>query len=247
MDKKQIITWIKRISFIVFLLVMIGVVYYIIKRYDVEGEKSLPFSIDKMFIVSTVDGKKNEDAENLWNISLAQVNDVYVYMSKNTDSKVTVKEITLDNFKVDNGPVKGNLILKRPTGDKNNLYTYSEQDYLNSNLTYVGAKVDDWKNLEISNAGGVMAFRFELANLGNYVSSEDVEINYNGTLLPKIGITNEDIKYDVSYDMTIKTSDNVKFRGNIKTSFPVGNIIEEGNSHTELTDFSGVIFKRVKE
>lgn len=246
MDKKAIV---KRCLFFIFLAVMIGVVIFIIKRYEVEGEKQLPYNIEKILVISTVNGKRNEDQQNLWNINLSEVNDVYIYMNKNeaTQDNITIKNITLENFIVNPKPQKGELKLYRPTGDLNNLYTYSEQDYLNSNLTFTGAKIDDLKNLEISNIGGVMAFRTAIENIGNYTSNEDTEIVYNGSLLSKVGVSLEELKFNMSFDMIIQTSDDVTFKGNVNIDFPVGDIIAEGSANTEITDFSNIVFKRVQK
>lgn len=246
MDKKEII---KKVLFAIFLIAMIVVVIFIMKKYEIEGEKTLPFNIQKILVISTVDGKKNEDTENLWNINLSQVNDVFIYMNKNENAKkdITIKDITLENFTVSATPKKGLLKLYRPTGELNNLYTYSQEDYLNKSLTFTGAKIDDLKNLEMSNIGGVMAFRAAIENLGDYISNEDVEIAYNGSLLSKAGITLEDIKFNLSYDMIIQTSDKVSFKGTINTQFPAGDIITNGRANTEITDFSNIVFKRVQK
>mgnify|MGYP003295324783 CR=1 FL=1 len=45
-----------------------------------------------------------------------------------------------------------------------------------------------------------------LEKLGEYISNEDNEIVYDGTLLNKVGITLEEIKTNISFDLTIKTS-----------------------------------------
>lgn len=248
MDKKSIINIIKRVLFFVFLVAMIGVVIFIIKKYEVEGEKNLPYSIEKILIVSNVDGKRNEDEANIWNINLSEYNDVYIYIKndENISKDITIKDITLDNFKVISKSQKGDLKLYRPTGDFNSLYSYSEQDYLNSNLVFTGSKIDDLKNLEISNKGGVMAFRTTLENLGNYTSNEDTEIVYDGSLLQKIGVSLEDIKFSMEMDITIQTSENVSFKGTVKLDFPVGDIVANGSSNIEITDFSNIIFKRVQ-
>lgn len=246
MDKKEIV---KRCLFIAFILAMLVIVIFIMGRYEVEGEKKLPFSIQKILVISTVDGKKNEDSQNLWNINLSQVNDVYIYMNKNAEIQddITVKNITLENFVVNSNPKKGELKLYRPTGELNNLYTYSQEDYLNRSLTFTGAKIDDLKNLEMSNVGGVMAFRTSVENIGNYVSNEDTEVVYNGSLLSKVGVTLEDIKFNLNFDMIIQTSDDVSFKGTITTTFPSGDIITQGSSNIEIADFSNVVFKRVQK
>ena len=249
MDKKTIISIIKRVLFGVFLLAMIGVVIFIIKKYEIEGEKNLPYSLEKILIVSNVDGKRNEDAENIWNISLSEYNDVYVYIKndENISEDVTIKDITLDNFKVTSKAKKGDLKLYRPTGELNNLYTYSEQSYLENNIVFQGSKIDDLKNLEIGNKGGVMAFRTSLENLGNYTSNEDTEIVYNGSLLQKVGVNLEDIKFSMQMDITIQTSENVSFKGTINLDFPAGDIVTNGSSNIEITDFSNIVFKRIQK
>ena len=248
MDKKSIMNMIKRVLFISFLVIMIFVVIFIIRKYEVEGEKNLPYSLEKILIVSNVDGKRNEDEANIWNISLAQYNDVYVYIKNDvSEDDVTIKNITLDNFKINSNPKKGELKLYRPTGELNNLYTYSEQNYLSSNLIFQGSKIDDLKNLEIGNKGGVLAFRTSVENLGNYTSNEDSEIVYDGSLLQKVGVSIEDVKFDMDMDITIQTNENVAFKGTINLVFPAGDVITNGSSNIEITDFSNVIFKRVME
>ena len=47
-------------------------------KYQVEGEKNLPFEITDMLIVSTGDGIGNEDVENRWNLVVLQNNDIYI-------------------------------------------------------------------------------------------------------------------------------------------------------------------------
>ena len=78
--------------FAAFLVILFTVVISIMLKYDVEGEKELPFSISKILIISTVDGSLNEDAENIWNIGITQVNDIYMYIDKTMDTKATIEE-----------------------------------------------------------------------------------------------------------------------------------------------------------
>jgi len=249
MDKKNIITWIKRVMFFLFLLAMIGLVIFIMRKYEVEGEKTLPYSLEKILVISNVDGKKNEDDQNLWNINLYAYNDVYIYMKKDEEiaKDITIKDITLENFKIEKNVQKGDLKLYRPTGDINQLYTYSQEDYLNRNLVYTGNKIDDLKNLEIGNEGGVIGFRTAIENLGNYTSNEDTEIVYNGSLLQKAGVTLEDVTFSIDMDLIIQTSENVSFKGTVRIDFPAGDIVTNGSSNKEITDFSNIIFKRVQK
>lgn len=235
----------KKCLFIIFLSALLMVVISIMLKYDVEGEKVLPFSISKILLVSTVDGHVVDDPENIWNIDVTQVNDLYIYIDKTLEDEQTINEIKIENFVVNKIPSKGRLKVLRPTGELSNLYTYSEQDYIFTELTYTGAAIDDLKSLEISNNGGVLAFRVALEELGTYISNDDEEITYDGKLLSNLGINLEEIQFNLSFDIIITTSDDVSYKGTINLDMPIESVIEEGSSNRELTDFSNIVFKRI--
>ena len=238
----------KKCLFLLFLAIIIVIVFYIIVRYDAEGEKNLPFSISKILLVSTVNGHANDDPENIWNINIEQVNDIYMYINRADNIEETIKEIKLNNFIINKKPELGELKLLRPTGELSNLYNHSEQNYLDSEIIYSGGLIDDMKALEISNTGGILGFRFALENLGTFISNENEEINYDGRLLSNLGITDiQKLQFNVSFDVTIKTSKNINYNGNISLDMPVENLITEGNVSREITDFSNVVFKRIKD
>ncbi len=238
----------KRCLFIAVLIILLMIVISIIIRYDVEGEKRLPFSVAKILLVSTVDGNVMDDPNNIWNIGITQVNDVYMYINQTIkDDDTTIKEIKFENFIIKKEPQKGTIRLLRPTGELSNLYTYSQQDYLNESITYLGGAIDDMKSLEIGNKGGVLGFRFSLEDLGTFISNENQEITYDGKLLSNLGVNLEEIQFDVSFDIILTTSNNISYKGNISLSLPIDNVIEEGSSSKEITDFSNVIFKRIQK
>ena len=236
----------KRCLFAAFLVILLMIVISIMIKYDVEGEKELPFSISKILIVSTVDGKLNEDTENIWNIDVTQVNDLYMYVDKTIqDDEQTIKEIKIENFVINRAPSRGSLKVLRPTGEIANLYTHSEQDYLNDKIVYTGGVIDDLKSLEISNNGGILGFRVAVQDLGSYVSNEDEQITYDGKLLSNLGVKIEEIEFNLSFDVIITTSENISFKGTINLDMPIDTVIEEGSSNREITDFSDVVFKRI--
>lgn len=235
----------KKCLFIIFLSVLSMIVISIMLKYDVEGEKKLPFSISKILLVSTVDGNEQTDEQNIWNIDVTQVNDLYIYLDKTIDDEQTINQIKVENFVVNKAPSKGKLKVLRPTGELPNLYTYSEQDYINGSITYLGAAIDDMKALEISNNGGVIGFRVALENLGNFISNENIEVTYDGKLLSNMGVNLEEISFNISFDIIITTSENVNYKGTITLDMPINSVIEEGSSSTEITEFSNIVFKRI--
>ena len=245
--KKNTKNAIKKSIFIAFLIVAVTIVFLFVLKYDVEGEASLPYSLEKILIVSKVSTSNNEDPNNLWNISLEEDNDVYLYITKTDENSTdTIQSVTLDNFTVTKKASIGDTVIYRPTGDLNNLYDLSEQNYLGKSITYKGAKVDTLKTLEIRNEGGTIGFRASLENLGNYVSNNyDEEIVYDGSLFTKAGISVENIRFSVSFDILITLNNNVTYKGTINLDFPNDDIITNHESSREITDFSNVVFKRV--
>lgn len=236
---------IKRCIFIFFIIIILMGVVSVMLKYEVEGEKNLPYNLSKILVVSTVEGIQNDDGQNIFNINVKQANDLYLYIDKTDSTDETIKQITLTNFNVNKAPEKGQLAIYRPTGEINNLYTYSEQNYFGSSLTYAGSAIDDLKTLEISNNGGVIGCRISLDDLGIFVSNETTEIVYDGSLLQNLGITVDDIKFNISFDIQIETSENVTYQGTISIDLPAQDLIEKGSSNFEVTDFSDVVFKRV--
>ncbi len=242
MEKQKIF---KRCAFIAVVVIIITIALTIMLKYEVEGEQSLPYSLEKILMVSTVDGDFTDDSEHIWNINVTEINDLYMYISPSKETDETIKQVTIENFNLDKKPEKGNVKIYRPTADLDNLYTYSEQDYLNGKIVYTGDKVDDMKTLEIANNGGMLGFRLALEDLGTYISNEDTEIIYDGRLLQNLGVSLEEIKLQLSFDIIIETNSNVSYKGSLKMDMPTDEIIEKGSSQIEITDFSDVIFKRI--
>ena len=105
MRKKEIF---KKCIFLFCLMILLMIVISMMVRYEVEGEKKLPYQLSKILVVSTVEGTPIDDGQNIWNISLKQVNDLYFYFGKESVTDETIKQITLQNFTITKAPQKGN-------------------------------------------------------------------------------------------------------------------------------------------
>lgn len=241
MERKNLV---KRCLFLVVLAVIFLFVILIMARYEEEGEKQIPFNIAKMLIVSSVNGVQNTESEHVWDIEVSQVNDIYVYIERNKNEDETIKEVVFENFKTYPEDMS-NIKIYRPTGELEKLYLYSTEDYKEKSIAFLGTVKDDMKNLEIANIGGMCGFRLSNENLGKFVSDEETEeIIYDGRLLEKIGISNENVKLKLAFDIIIKTDDGINYRGNVIVDMPGEGLIEEGKTTIEINDFENVIFKR---
>ena len=100
--------------------------------------------------------------ENIWNFDLIQNNDVCIYVEKNKNYKDTeiIKKIIINNIKIEDGPKNGKITTYRPSEHETNLYEYDDNYIVKEELVYSGSEITNVKNLEISNQGGIILFRF---------------------------------------------------------------------------------------
>ena len=71
--KKEKIKACIAIGVVILAILITGIV---IMKYHVEGEKNLPYELSKITVVSTAEGVENEGAEEKWNFSIYQNNDI---------------------------------------------------------------------------------------------------------------------------------------------------------------------------
>ena len=217
----------------------------IMVRYEVEGDKNMPFNLSKIIIVSTAEGQETE-GEKKWNFNIFQNNDVYIYLDKNEnywgEDKI-INTVTIENINIAKAPAKGKIQAFMPNSLEGRLFNYTEDYMVDKKLEFSGADVSNPQTLEIGRNGGNLLISFSNTGLGMYSSDEDEEITHDGTLLNRIEVSNEDITFEISFDLVISVNGST-YRGNISLQLPCGDIIENGTANIEKTDMSDVIFKR---
>lgn len=242
MKKHKII---KRVFILSAVIIIALVVGSIIIKYQVEGETNMPFKISKIMVISNAQGIQNDESEYRWDMQLIQNNDIYIDIIKNKNYAQTeiIDKIILDNFSIEEQPIKGSIKMYRPNDKENGVYQNSEEYLIDNRLEYTGSEKSNIKNLEIANQGGLILLRYVNEDLGQYVSNDE-EVRHDGTLLGKAGIQNEEIQYRVSFDLSILLKSEKTYKATITLELPVGNIVEEGTSSYEKTDLRDVVFKR---
>ena len=235
----------KALHISIIILIIVAIIFtaiMLILRYNEKGEENMPFDITKISIISSINSQDNEDNKNLWNKSVGQDNDIYIYIEKNKNypKTETIERIVLNNFKITQKPENGELTIYKPSNDDKELFENIDE-FKTDEIIFTGEQITKIKELKISNQGGIVAFRLANQKLGNYVSNEK-EIDYNN-LLKKINITEEQIKTNISFDVSIVLSENKLFKATIDLELPVEGVVENGKSSKEINgkDF---IFKR---
>lgn len=235
---------IKKYIFISFLALSIIISTLLIVKYNVEGEKNLPFEIEKISIKSSLDTRSNQ-SENIWDLNIIQNNDVYIYFKKNEKLDSEVQKIRIENLKIKRNKEIGQTKLFIPTSnDIKTNFKNSTEDYSKKGIEYTVNTVDNMEKQEISQNGGMLAFRISNQDLAEYVSNEETDLQYDGTLLQKAGITEQDIKITASMDIIIEISKKEKYKGTLTLELPVEDFNEKSILGIEKTDVSDIIFKR---
>lgn len=245
MDKEKKIQTMKLCVAVTIFAIIILLVVTTMIRYQVEGDKNMPFNLSKIIVVSTAEGTETKGKKK-WNFDVYQNNDVYIYIDKNEQyhgEDKTIKSVKIENINIAKTPTKGEVKVYMPNSVDGRLFSYEDDYLVDGTLEYKGAEESNSKTLEIGANGGNVLIRFSNTGLGQYSSDSDKEIIHDGTLLNKIKVTNEDNKFDVAFDLVI-TVENCSYRTNVTMQMPCGDITKEGTCSIEKTDFSDLVFKR---
>ncbi|MCI8411549.1 MAG: hypothetical protein HFJ40_03765 [Clostridia bacterium] len=231
-------------------IIIIAVILFglgiIILKYNVEGETNMPFDLNKIIIISSSEGIDKESGENKWAFDVNQNNDIFLYIQKNNNygKEEIIETILVDNINIQKQVNKGNGNLYKPEPDETrSMFNNSENNKI-ENIEYIGDMESNIKQLKISNQGGIVAFRYSNDKISEYISNDE-EINHS-ELMQKSNITEEELKTKLNFDITIKLKSGKQYKANISLDIPVEGIIEKGTTSTEITNFEGIIFKRIK-
>lgn len=216
-----------------------------ILKYNVEGEKNMPFQLTKISVISSSEGLDKQATDTKWAFDLYQTNDIYLYIDKNKNYGKTeaIKSILIDNIQIESKN-KENIKIYKPDAQEEKLIFKNKEENAIDRLEFLGDVESNLKALKISNQGGLIAFRCSNNNLAEY-KSNDEEITHN-LLLKKANISNEDIKINLTFDLKINLEEGKEYKTTIYLELPTGNVIEEGTTSTEITDLKEYVFKRIK-
>jgi len=273
-----------KFSVAIFIIVLvIAIAIFTVLRYNVEGEKNMPFNLGKIIVISSAvteekdnlneekmnseteqnvnengdnseieknanseQSVENNDENYLWNEKVIQTNDVYIYIDKNMEYKEQeiIKNVHIENIQILQNSNIGKIQIYMPNSLDGELYKYTNDFIVNSKLTYIGASSDNRKTLEIGNQGGCICLSFANIGVGDYKSNDDMELASGAQILEKMGLKDEDLKFKVSFDLVIDVIGK-SYKTNIVLDLPIDGLVGNKESHTEITDFSNTIFKRM--
>lgn len=230
-------------KFIILLVVILIItVISIVLKVFILNNNEVPFEISKIIVVSGLRAEDKEDEENLFNLNLIQSNDIYINISssKNNNEQEFIDKVTIGNFYISNVPTKGNIHIYRPNDETGRIKNSTEYQ-IEDSWTLIGDDKNDFANLKISNQGGIVLLNCSNEYLVNYVSNDD-SIVYDGSLFKKVGVTKEEIEFEISFDISIELKSGKKYKTILSLEMPTGDVIEQGTVSTEI-NADDILFK----
>lgn len=242
--KKQKINVKLYISILITIFTLI-IVFFVMYKYNVEGESIPPFKISKMVVVSSAKTENLQLQEETYSADIVQNNDIRIAIEKNSEYKkeAIINKVTLNNFQIDKKDTMGNIEIYRPSeGIK--MYEYIPQYNVQDTIEYIGEQETYIKGeiLQIANQGGIIDFSVILNNIGKVVYNENEALKVDGTLLKQIGI--EKLEYKISFDLIIELESGIRLKSKITLDLPTGDILENGIETLEESDLK-IVFKRI--
>ena len=123
---------------IVLLAIILVTVVIIIMKYNVEGEKNMPFKLSKITIISTAEGIEDlqNDNNSKWKLNILQNNDIYFTISKNEEynKEDIIESIKIENIRVVNEPKLGEIKAYMPNSLDGRIYQYKDEYVITDKL-----------------------------------------------------------------------------------------------------------------
>ena len=240
----------KQKAFHVAIIIIISVILcaggMLILKYEVEGESNMPFKITKISIIESVEGLENESAGEKWSFRVNENNDIYIYIEKNFSYGKTeiIDSVEVKNIKANRQKELGELKFYKPVMDEKKMFVNQTENEI-TDIIYTGELESNIKEQKISNQGGIVAFRYGINNLSQYVSENDELIDHS-QLLKLTNITQEDLQTQLTFDIIINLKSGKKYQAPISVDIPTDEIIEKGTVGIDITDLKNIIFKRIE-
>ncbi len=244
-NKKQVIM----VILVIAIMVLIAVI-----STNFKGD-TIPFEINSIYVTSSGSGKYvDENNTENWNLNLLQNNDIFInFNSTESIQKINkkdgrIKEIYIENFKFENGPFLGNTInLYKLSNNQDKLFEYEDAYKFENKLAYtvVDENANEY-NLEVNKTGGQIALSIVNNNVKELEIKDEEEVYFDGTLLKRADIKQDELTFTASFDIVLITEKNNKYISNIKLDLPCGNVIEEGFSLNKDIDVTNMQFKNIK-
>ncbi len=135
---------------VLIILILLFFLLFTILRYNVEGEKNMPFMLTKISVISQSLGEDKEKEGMKWAFNVNETNDIYLYIEKNPnyEKQELIKSIEIDSISIEKMPNIGETKFYKPDAeDVNIMFKNTEQNEI-TNIEYLGDTRNRFKKLK---------------------------------------------------------------------------------------------------
>ena len=195
-------------------LILVGVISWLLLKDD-EVINQGAFRINDLVVTSTVEAEDKTTDINNWKLNLTQKNHISILVDNEGSNKIS--NMSIDKIVVEKPAKLGKLI----ASPKDNEQVFDILD-ATQDIFYVYMKEKDGAyiaEIDIDNKDFITDYK---------VPSDVKEIRYDGTLLNRVSVKPEELKFKVTFNLNI-----IDIQGSISTAkitleMPNQNIIKEG-------------------
>lgn len=237
-----------KIMISVIILTIMIITGLVILRYEVEGEYTMPYEIEKISIISSSEGTWIDDSEYKWSYDVSQINDIYIYINENEEKNTklnVIEEIEITDIQVKALHENDQKFEIYKPDEENNIKTFlNEEDNIVTDLIFYGDYENEIQNMKVGYQGGMIGFRCSNTSVG-VVESDEEEIDHL-KFLEIAKVEDENLAATVIFTLKIKLKEGVTYVGEIEIEIPVEGVTEDGITSIEKTNIDNTIFKREK-
>ncbi|MCR5147081.1 MAG: hypothetical protein K6B70_07075 [Clostridia bacterium] len=266
---------IKLCGIILAVVTAIAFAVFTVMKYDVEGERNVPFRIGKVIVISsaaTTDGTvveenveetnanegenvevpevtpapENQEENYIWNEKVVQTNDIYIYLDKDSNYK---KDEIIKSVKIDNIKILENVKLGKVQVYMPNSLNDGLYKYVNDYLV----------NSSLTYKGSVNdnVKALEIGNQGGCICISFANVglgSYKSNEAQEIEqggtiLAQMNIaNEDLKFKVTFDVvieSEEKTYKTNITLDLPINELVGQKETHVEITDFSNNKYKRL--
>lgn len=199
------------------------------------------FSIKELYLFSSANAIDNSINKNLQDLSLYQYSDISVIIdNKRTiqelTNKNTVKQLYIDNINLDSTSSIGNKSLNYTNslnmGKNVDITNYNKVDRIDFNVIYTNDEnnmADYNKPTFYTDCSNPITLKYLNKNLvSDYKISEGNSVEFNGKILEKAGISNDELNCKIRFRIVIVNNEDEEFSCWVNFDLPVNDLYSNG-------------------
>lgn len=206
-----------------------------------KNNESPIFSIKELYLFSSANAIDNSINKNLQDLSLYQYSDISILIdNKKTiqelTNKNTVKQLYIDNINLDSTSSIGNKSLNYTNslsmGKNIDITNYNRVDRIDFNVIYTNnenSMTDYSKPTFYTDCSNPITLKYLNKNLvSGYKISEGNSVEFNGKMLEKAGISNDELNCKIRFRIVIVNNDDEEFSCWVNFDLPLKDLYSNG-------------------